>query len=126
MNAGLPHAGVVQIIVSSNEYFLRAGSDAIFVTSLFRDLLGREGSQLDTGFWRAQLAAGRRRDVIVGAFLSSTEYRAAAINADYQRLLGRSVDAPALAFWLGQVQFGRSLDDVAVTLLASDEHFARQ
>jgi hypothetical protein len=123
LSQGLPIEALQAILLASNEYFLNAGTDAIFVESLYDDLLGRTASVQETGFWRQQLFNGVSRFDVVMAFLATNEYRARLVNQLYQDLLARPVDAGALSFWLAQMQLGLNRQTLQLVLAASDEYF---
>ncbi|HUY35072.1 MAG TPA: ELWxxDGT repeat protein [Pirellulales bacterium] len=123
MNQGLTSTGLIQQILSSDEFFLRNGT-AGFVDSLYQDLLGRTPTLAEAGYWKQQLYDdGVARSTIVAAFLSSGEYDVVVTQTLYQRLLGRPTDAGAVSFWLAQFQAGSTAQDVEVALVASGEFY---
>jgi ELWxxDGT repeat protein len=123
LSQGLSIEALQAILLASNEYFLNAGTDAIFVESLYDDLLGRTASVQETGFWRQQLFNGVSRFSVARAFLATNEYRVRLVNQLYQDLLERPVDAPALSFWLAQMQLGLSRQTLQLVLASSNEYF---
>ena len=123
MNEGLGSAGVIQQILSSDEFFLRSGQ-AGFIDNLYLDLLGRSPTQPEAGFWKQQLYnEGVPRSTIVSSFLSSGEYEMDVVQSLYQRLLDRPADPAAMSFWLAQFQAGHTTQDLEVALTASTEFY---
>jgi ELWxxDGT repeat protein len=123
MNQGLTADGVIETILSSNEFFLRSGP-AGFVNNLYLDLLGRAPTLAEAGFWKQELIVnGVPRATIVAAFLGSAEYDTMAIETLYGRFLGRAADPGALAFWQGQFTAGLTPVDLEVALAASTEFY---
>ncbi|HEV3022993.1 MAG TPA: DUF4214 domain-containing protein, partial [Pirellulales bacterium] len=123
MNQGLTADGVVETILSSDEFFLRSGP-AGFVNNLYQDLLGRQATLPEAGFWKQELIVnGVPRSTIVAAFLASIEYDTMVTETLYGRYLGRPADAAALVFWQGQLAAGHTPPDLEVALAASNEFY---
>jgi hypothetical protein len=111
------------VLLSSNEFFLRSGSNAGFVFNLYSDLLGRTPSADEAAFWKEQLFANVPRSTIVNQFLSSTEFLIHEIQAEYLAYLRRPADIGGANFWLAQLEAGQTPQDLEIALVSSSEYF---
>lgn len=124
MNAGVTSTQIQATILSSNEYFLIAGSNSGFVFKLYQDLLSRTPTTIESSYWVGLLNANVPRTTIVAAFLASQEYLTSVIEDEYLTFLGRSPDTAGLNFWLAQLQAGVTPQAMEIVLVSSDEFYA--
>jgi hypothetical protein len=68
-------AGVARFFFTSPEYRSRGRSNAAFVDDLYDGLLARLPDSTGRAFWISQLQAGATRDMVIDAFLGSSEFR---------------------------------------------------
>lgn len=123
MNAGMTSTQVQAIILSSNEYFLRGGSNEGFVSNLYQDLLGRTATAIEASYWVGLLNADVARSTVVLQFLTSQEFLVREIQLEYLTYLHRAADSGAVAFWLGQLQSGATPQDMEIVLVSSAEFY---
>jgi Domain of unknown function (DUF4214) len=95
----------------------------LFVSELYKDVLGRFGEPDGTNFWFDQLTVGTMsREAVVQSFVGSLEYDQHAVSGLYSSLLERTGDAPGIGFWAQTVQGGATVEDVKAVFLTSDEY----
>ncbi len=95
------------------------------VAKLYQDLLGRSPDFDGLLYWTTQLNAGVLPGQILGAIMTSTEYRYARIEAIYQQYLGRAAELGALTYWTAYMNEGGSELDFKLQLLVSAEYRAQ-
>lgn len=93
-----------------------------FVTALSQDFLGRSPSEVELATKVADLAAGRDRGSVVGAYAGSPEWANALVDGYYRSTLGRAGDAGGVAHWTGVIRGGQTPADVAADFYGSDEY----
>lgn len=117
---------VARFLVSSDEYFQRAGgtNDGLLRTA-YRDLFNREidAGGLDT-YTRA-FAAGATRQAVVAALMSSDEFYVNEVNSLYQAMLGRTPDPSGADTFLKAFKAGGSFQVMSVVIALSDEYSHR-
>ena len=108
----------------SQEYYQRAGgSDADFVSSLYRNILGRAPDAPGQQYWEARLADGSARlDDVAAGFYSSLESRRSRAGALHMRLLGPVPSGEVRDALAGRLQ---TVDDLglAAEIAASQEAY---
>lgn len=117
---------VLAALAGSTEYFrTRSGNDnAMFVTNLYRDVLGRNADVGGFQYWVNALNAGATtRATAAASILGSREYAGLVVTDTYRRVLGRSPDTAGRAFWTDQYQKDRRVDRIEASLAASGEGF---
>lgn len=109
-------------LVTSREY-LRANPTArAFVTSLYREALGRRPSRSELAGW----VRATSRPKIARSVLNSAEARGRVVDRDYATILLRPATPGERASWVQSLRGGRaSRDDLRRSLLSSDEFFQR-
>lgn len=112
------------LLFGSEEYYARGGSDAAFVTNLYRDLLGRDPDQRGLDFWTTTLADGASPITIAHGFYASRESREQRVTQLYHRFLDRPPEQTGLRYWADLLA---SHDDLtlATFLTGSDEYYQR-
>jgi autotransporter-associated beta strand protein len=125
--AGVPEYQVILAFLTSPEFTAENPDNGSFVHTLYRDVLGRDGSNQEVAFWQQVLQSGARSRVAVGYyFLSSNEAFVDAIDQDYQNFLGRAADPAGLQGFLAALQSGGiTPTGLAMDFIASDEYFVR-
>jgi hypothetical protein len=108
----------------SAEYFARTGgTNQGFITQLYRDALGRDGSAAEISGWTSRMAAGETQAQVAKDFMGSTERRTNEIIGNYFHLLGRNGGQGEVDFWLNQMQQGATNDMVTIGFLSSPEFY---
>lgn len=144
LESGASRASVTANFLASDEFRgARANeSDATFVDSLYREVLGREGDAGGVAFHLASLAAGTSRaDVAVG-FVDSAEAKAnfspltsagvlvldkdaSYVHALYETVLGRTGEGTGIAGHVAALNSDLTLDQLADNFVGSGESMAR-
>jgi hypothetical protein len=118
---------VLSLFLSSTEFYNRAQTlataataDQRFVAALYQLILNRMAGSAELAGW-AQALPSLGRSGVALAFLTSPEYRTAAISADYTNLLHRPADPQGLMGW---VLSGLDLGTIKRDFEAGAEFFA--
>jgi hypothetical protein len=134
----------------SAEYLAFGRDDAGFVTDLYTTFFNRPPDSGGLGFWTSQLAAGMPREVVLAAFMFSSEFatfaqaifgnigaRAEVTMAGdfYRGLLARLPDSGGLTFWVNQFRTAQctgaaagvaaQANAISQQFLASGEYLSR-
>jgi TP901 family phage tail tape measure protein len=129
-----------------------SGTNTVALSSLYKELLGRDPDQAGLDFWNTQLQNGVSFTDVIGAIKNSAEYAdhigktpattvvtpstdagtaigntnttsvSSAISALYQNVLGRAADQAGLDYWVQQMQSGSTLSTIEQELKKSDEY----
>jgi hypothetical protein len=121
LEAGGTLEGASLALMSSPEYQAQFPSDAVFVQSLFQNVLHRTGGNDEVASWVALLPQVGRAAVAQG-FLSSAEFRASEVSNDYTQLLDRPPGQVSAAEVYGWVGSGTDILTVDVLFAASPEY----
>jgi autotransporter-associated beta strand protein len=120
------------VIISSPEYFLRAGgNNAAYVDAVFRDVLNRPADADARNASIQFLANGdprrpeKARRQLIDMVFSGTEYRQDVVQGFYQKFLGRAADTGGLNTFVTALQQGARDEQVVQTITSSDEYFSR-
>src|SRR5262249_48919218 len=105
LRAGHKEEDLINLLVSSPEYFNNPnkgnGSNATWVNSIWKDLLGRPATDPFAAFLVSRLNAGTMiRTQAAAILLNSDEYRARLIRGTYQAALGRIAQTGDINSWL--------------------------
>src|SRR3954469_17298505 len=103
---------------------LTPGTEGLFVQSLYRDVLGREGGQDEVAGYVGRLRAGLSAEQLVDGFLHSTEYLSRRVDALYLNAFERHADPAGLQGNVGLLRQGASERMVLANLLDSPEYSA--
>ncbi len=98
------------------------------VSSLYKNILGREGSSSETAYWVNRIDSGVESVTdVVAAFTASTEAadQVAPIINLYFTAFGRVPDTAGLQYWVGAQQSGMSLGNIAQAFIQSNEFAQR-
>ncbi len=110
---------------ASPEYVAAAGSDAAYITALYRALLHREPDEAGISFWTSQMAGGVPPISITRGFYQSPESRRDRVQRLYGVVLGRSPEAEGLTYWAERLNVQDDDIALALNLAVSDEYFER-
>lgn len=98
------------------------------IASLYKNILGRDGSSNETAYWVGRVESGAQSlPEVVQAFAVSDEAaeNVAPVVSLYFTAFGRVPDSAGLQFWLQAHQNGMSLDGIARALTLSGEFQAQ-
>ncbi|HVX15362.1 MAG TPA: DUF4214 domain-containing protein [Pirellulales bacterium] len=125
MRNGLTDQELEAGFVASAEFYASAGgTDAAWVSAIYRLLLGRTADGDGLTYWTGQLSAGVSRLAIAERIANSSENDSQLITADYEHYLGRAPDSDGLTYWLGQFTAGKTNEDIIAGFTGSEEFFA--
>jgi hypothetical protein len=127
MHAGLTDEQMQADFVGSPEYYARSGgTNAGWVTAMYRDLLNRAPDVAGLNFWLQQLALGFTRTQVAYGFTSSPEREAVWTNGIYQQYLGRAASPTEVEQAVVEItQSGLTREDVIALTLSTGEYFTR-
>jgi hypothetical protein len=125
--AGLPVGPVLIALPAQPLPPAPAGLDrnTLFVTGLYRDLLGRQGDAAGVSAWVKSLQQGASRTAIAQAILNSSEHLTAVVSGYYETFFNRAPDEAGLTGWLSALQGGMSQQQVVLRMLTSQEFLAQ-
>jgi hypothetical protein len=113
---------VIAFFVSSDEYYNKAGNtNALWVTRLYTELLGRNVDAAGLQQWTSLLASGKTRQYVVNGFLTSNEYAQRNIAGMYTNLLRRPADAGGLSYW-APIFITKNAEEIVPQFLISQEY----
>ena len=98
--------------------------NALFVSSLYQGLLGRNVDSTGLTYWTGQLNAGATRTQVAEGIASSNEALNRDVNLFYDAVLNRPADNAGQTYWMNELASGESLDQVKAGILGSDEFFS--
>lgn len=104
------------------------GTDATFVSNLYRELLGRDPDASGQAFWLGFLASGgptgalAQQHIMVQDFLASNEYRAHLVNCFYENFLHRAADSGGQQYFVGQLGAGVDPRTVLAEIVGAPEY----
>jgi hypothetical protein len=114
-------------IVGSAEYFQTrgGGTNSVYLTALYQDVLGRAVDPEGQTFFSQQLAGDMTRAQVAGEIFASAEFRQGLVTSDYRQLLNRSPDPAGLAFFTNALASGLTDQQITALMAGSDEFFDR-
>ncbi|MGH7139006.1 MAG: DUF4214 domain-containing protein, partial [Pirellulales bacterium] len=126
MQNGLTDAMLVAGFASSPEFFANAGgTNAGYVTALYKNVLGRSPDAGGQMFWENKLNAGASRYSVALQFATSGEDFTDVVINDYELLLGRAPTALELNTSASALAQGTLTDEALIAnIVATDEYFA--
>lgn len=119
---GLARTGTTAIAVPTTAV---QSADELYVTSVYRDLLGRAPDAEGLTHWVAALRAGTPRPAVALSITSSDEYRTSLIVDAYDTFLTRSPEPAGQAAWLELMRAGMTIDALETGFASSDEAYLR-
>jgi hypothetical protein len=93
---------------------------------VFLDTLGRAIDSNGVQFYVTAIRSGLRRPDVVQSILSSQEYRAEAVRADFVAILRRQPTGDEVNLYLGQLNQGLTDEQVKAELFGSGEYFTNR
>jgi len=125
LQTGSSAADVVDMIVSSPEYFKhQGGTNTEFVVGMYNDLLSRVPLDFELSAAISALNSGDTLLQVVQSVTASAEYQADYISNLFLLYLRRAPSNSELAQYLGMVTNGSSDAAIIGSLTGSDEYFA--
>lgn len=97
-----------------------------FVDDLFQEVLHRTPTSAETSYFLNEVDQGVPFATVIDQFLTSDEYHADQIAADYAAYLHRAPDSAGGAFWLSQLNAGVPETQFDAALLGSQEYYVDQ
>lgn len=97
------------------------------ITTMYRDVLGRDPDPSGLAFWLDRLASGTRTQDVGAQFYSSPEYVEASGGTDawlgrvYQALLDRAPDSSGVVYWRDRLSAGTGAYEVTSLFYSSPE-----
>ncbi|HMC22690.1 MAG TPA: DUF4214 domain-containing protein [Thermoanaerobaculia bacterium] len=120
--AGITDEQLASQFVGSGEYFaLAASSNAVWLSHVFNDVLGRSPTPADLSFFAAALATNSRTTIAL-TVLTSAEVRARLVKGWFSRFLRRSATAAELSSFVAALTAAKD-EQVMALILALDEYF---
>lgn len=122
---------VLSGILASDEYYSRVGGTRVaFVTNLFRDLLGREGTTAEINARVTQLNQGTARTTIVRNLIATSEFtyfkqQKPFLDTLYVESLGRVASYSELWSGVKQLKAGLSPAQLAINLVSANANRQR-
>ncbi|MDZ4780852.1 MAG: DUF4214 domain-containing protein, partial [Planctomycetia bacterium] len=115
---------VVANIIASAEFFASAGgTNTLWVTELYRRLLGREPDAAGLDYWTTRLSSGQlSRQQVVFGFTRSDENFRNLITGWYQQYLGRTPTAEELNTRVDRMRNGATQRTIQIELIDSPEY----
>jgi hypothetical protein len=113
-------------IVGSPEYFQvrGGGTNAGFLTALYRDALGRAPDAGGLAGFTTALTSGSTTGQVAALIFASREFQQDLVGGFYATLLGRAADNGGLNGFVTAMQNGATDEQVIAAIAASDEFFA--
>ena len=126
MSAGMTIQTMEAGFLASTEYYSKAGgSNAAWVTELYRHVLGRDPGASEVAHWTGVLAQGFGRGDVALGFLLSTEHLTTVVDGYYVDLLGRHIDPAGRTTWVRAIQSGARTEAIIGGIVASDEYYRK-
>ncbi len=98
------------------------GPNGTWVQNLYADVLGRNCTTGEAGYWANLLDAGVSREAVAHGFFASRERRARFVNEYYLDYLGRAADSAGTDYWLNVWQATGGPELVRASLIGSGEY----
>ncbi len=110
--------------LASQEFFNDVGDDnAMFVSRLFQDVLGRYPSSSELQYWLSVLTSGATRYQVAYSVVRSQEYDNDLVTSWFGQYLHRAPSAPELSYFAGFLHAGTPDATVLSSLLGSVEFY---
>ena len=126
MSQGLTIQKMEAGFLASTEYYGKAGgTNAAWVTQLYRHVLGRDPGASEVAHWVGVLARGYGRGDVALGFLLSTEHLTTVVDGYYVDLLGRHIDPAGRTTWVRAIQNGARTEAIIGGIVASEEYYGK-
>lgn len=96
---------------------------AHYVQQVYRDVLGRDPSPMESTTWLNFLSGGGARSQFLQGLLSSPEYFGNLVDAWYWKYLGRLSSGMERSTWVNAMQSNTTDEQVIADILGSTEYF---
>src|SRR5439155_5596432 len=106
--------------------YAEGSANAVFVNTLYEQLLNRPADQPGLSGWLNALTQGASRTQIAQGIEASREYLTRLVDSLYTTLLNRPADQGGEAGFVNALANGMSIEQVKATMLGSPEFFAQQ
>jgi hypothetical protein len=124
LQAGMTDEQVLAEILSSPEYFNKAGgTNQAWLDKVYQDVLHRSRAPGDTGLLDALNNGTMTLLQVATAILSSQEYRTNLVQADFLTYLGRAADPNGLASGVAALNGGTTDEQLIAAIISSAEYF---
>ena len=119
----IPYSPIVAIPTAPGSFTgnTPGGTEAGFVQSLYKTVLGRTGSDFEVASWVAKMDAGMPAGLVAFGFNNSLEHRTNEVVGYYRDFLGRGLD-PTASFWIDRLMNGAPESAVVEGILGSREY----
>ena len=142
LSMGFPRENIIAGFTVSNEFTALCNSfgivrgtyvpppgaaERVYVTHLYRTMLGREANQSDLNYWVNMMLTGTTAAVVAYNVLFSNEFTNRNLSNErfidvlYLSMLNRAADAAGRAGWLHQLNLGTSRYDIFVSFVNSND-----
>jgi hypothetical protein len=98
---------------------------AVFIVRAYLDILGREPTAAEVGFWGPHLMRGFPRDWVGGVLVTTSEFRLLAAGSLYWTLLERAPSAAEAKALADRFAAGTRLEEAWAELAGSEASWAR-
>ena len=99
--------------------------NALYVTAVYQDVLGRAADSGGLAYWTQLLDSGAAVSSVAQAIAHSAEYYGNfVIKPAYLQLLGRTADDAGVSFWVQKMQNGLTDQNLQAGFVASPEFYA--
>lgn len=97
---------------------------ALYVTAVYQDVLGRAPDSGGLAYWTKLLDGGAVISSVAESIAHSDEYYANfVIKPDYLKLLGRAADDAGVKYWTSQIDAGLTDQQLEAGMVSSEEFF---
>jgi hypothetical protein len=115
------------IILSTEEYFQRQGSDnTAWLNQVYQDLLGRPRGKDGDADLEALNNGTRTRRQITDALVTGEEYRRLVVGGFYSSALGRPATDTELRLGVDRLRFGTTEERLLAEILSTTEYFLKR
>lgn len=124
--AHLNRAQVAKVLTASEDFYagVGAGTNARYVTALYRALFSRELDPGGAANWIHLLDTGRSRVRVVAEMMTAPEFVVDEVDQFYAELLNRAPDATGLAYFQEALAAGLPPEQADWLIASSQEYFA--
>lgn len=130
LNNGAFNESVLGLFGGSPEYYANPkkgnNNDATFITSLYKDILGRTAQPSEVAYWTGRLATGTPRSNMGNIIAFSHEYHLKVVGGWYQHYLNRAAEPSGAEYWADYLDAGNRDDAGIIAVLALDEYFNKK
>lgn len=107
-----------------NKIQYAATPEQVFVSALYRDILGRTGASVDIDYWSGQVIS-QGRNSVSNRISRSQESLGRMVDNVYVQMLARPADPGGRSFFVGQMANGQTLEQIIARIAGSGEYASR-